>query len=142
MVKRFSLVKPTLDTPFHIDFDWWKQNDRSWRVYLRSYLSPEDQETYAGKEDEMVDLVDPDTAEVQRVDALQHLLISRYGQEEDFITHSTSVTEAIFRLFLTNGNMPLTPSEMAEQLDRSPKVILRMLSGGRVYKGIRPFQGS
>ena len=43
-VKRFSLVKPTLQTPFHIDFEWWKQSDRSWRIYLRGYLSPEDQE--------------------------------------------------------------------------------------------------
>ena len=26
--KRFSLVKPTVNTPFHIDFEWWRQNDR------------------------------------------------------------------------------------------------------------------
>ena len=34
-VKRFSLVKPTVDTPFHIDFAWWKKNERDWHVYLR-----------------------------------------------------------------------------------------------------------
>ncbi len=33
---RSSLVKPTIDTPFKIDFDWWMNHDRDWRVYLRS----------------------------------------------------------------------------------------------------------
>jgi len=37
--KRFSLVKPTLQTRFHIDFNWWSQNDRNWRViYLAFYV--------------------------------------------------------------------------------------------------------
>ena len=40
VVKRFSLVKPTLQTPFHIDFRWWKQNERDWHVFLRSLPLP------------------------------------------------------------------------------------------------------
>ena len=136
--KKFSLVKPTITTPFHIDFDWWQQYDRDWRVYLRSYLSNEDQMAYADSEDEMVDLVDPDTAEIHRVDALQHVLISKYASQEGFITHSTTITESIFRLLLSNGNIPMTPGELAEKLGRPPEMILRMLSGARVYKGIRP----
>jgi hypothetical protein len=138
-VKRFSLVKPTSQTPFHIDFDWWRQSDRDWRVYLLNYLSPEDREAVADYgEQEKVDLIDPDTAEVQRVDALQHLLITRYAQRDDFITETTSLVEAIFRLFLTNGNTPLSAEELAERLGRPEATILRTLSGPRVFKGLRP----
>ncbi len=137
--KRLSLVKPTLHTLFHIDFNWWQRNDRNWRVYLRSYLSPEDQLDFASSnEEELVDLIDPQTAEVSRVDALQHLLITRYANRDDFITPNTSTTEAIFRLFLANGNTPMSVLEIAERLGRPPETVLRMLSGRRVYRGLRP----
>ena len=137
--KRFSLVKPTIQTPFHIDFEWWSQNDRSWRIYLRGYLSPEDQAAFTDSEDvELVDLVDPDTAEVHQVDGLQHLLISRYAQRPDFITDTTSIVESIFRLLLASGNNPMSAEDLAERLGRPPKMILRTLSGPRVYKGMRP----
>ncbi|NIW46959.1 MAG: hypothetical protein GWN30_20070, partial [Gammaproteobacteria bacterium] len=103
--KRFSLVKPTLDTLYHIDYDWWKQNDREWRVHMISCLSPEHQELFSKlKGNDTVDWVDPQTAEVQRVDGLQHLLITDYANRDDFITERTSLVEAIFRLFLVNGN--------------------------------------
>lgn len=134
-----SLVKPTLQTPFHIDFEWWKQHDRDWRIYLRGYLSPEDQEMVGDAEESvMVDLVDPETAEVHQVDGLQHLLISRYANRDDFITETTSMIESIFRLFLTNGNTPMSAEDLAERLGRRPRMILRTLSGPRVYKGMRP----
>lgn len=138
-VKRMSLVKPTLQTRYHIDFDWWKQNDRDWRVYLRNYLCPEHQEAFAEMQsDERVDWVDPDTAEVQRVDGLQHVLITHCAKQEAFITQQTTLVDSVFRLFLANGNTPLTPVELAEQLGRQSMVILRTLSGTRVYKGLRP----
>ena len=119
--KRFSLVKPTLSTPFHIDFDWWQQYDRDWRVYLRSYLSLDDQKAYATSEDEMVDIIDPETAEIHRVDALQHVLITKYASQDGFITQSTTITESIFRLLLSNGNIPMTPIELADRLPVHPR---------------------
>ncbi|HLF91322.1 MAG TPA: hypothetical protein VI451_20425 [Anaerolineales bacterium] len=137
--KRHSLVKPSLQTPYHIDFDWWQQNDRDWRVYLRSYLSPEDQLIFSEiSEEAKVDIVDPETGEVSQVDALQHVLIARYSNRGDFISRNTSLTEAIFRLFLINGNIPLSVGEIAEKIGRSPNTVLQMLSGSRVYKGLRP----
>ena len=137
--KRHSLVKPSVQTPYHIDFGWWRQNDRDWRVYLRSYLSPEDQLTYASlAEDQLVDLIDSETGEVSQVDALQHVLIARYANRSDFINRNTSITEAIFRLFLANGNLPLSVSDISEKIGRPPQTILQMLSGARVYKGLRP----
>lgn len=139
-VNRSSLVKPTLETLFHIDFSWWSQNDREWKVYLRSLLSSEDQERFADiiDGDVMVDWVDPETAEVHQVDGLQHVLITHTAQQEGFLEERTAVVEAIFRLFLINGNTPMTILDIAEKLSRDPKPILRTLSGIRVYRGIRP----
>ena len=138
-LKRYSLVKPTLQTRFHIDFDWWGQNDRSWRVDLFSFLCPDHQESFVGvREDIVIDWVDPETAEVQQVDGLQHVLITHCAKQPNFIEDRTSLVESAFRVFLSNGNTQLTPVELADQLGRSPSVILQTLSGPRVYKGLRP----
>ncbi len=140
-VRHYSLVKPTLDTRFHIDFGWWSQSDRDWRVYLQSLLCPEHQQTFRDYQaDDTVDFVDPETAEVQRVDGLQHVLITHCAKEPGFITDRTTMVDAIFRLFLANGNEPMTPQELAERLRRPPLTILKVLSSGQVYRGIRPIR--
>lgn len=138
-VKRTSLVKPTLQTCYHIDFDWWRKNDRDWRVYLRNFLCPEHQVAFANIDlTEQVDWVDPETAEVQRVDGLQNILITHCAKQSSFTLHQTSLVDSVFRTFLANGNSPLTPEELAEILGRDAYIILKTLSGTRVYKGLRP----
>ena len=138
-VKRMSLVKPSVHTPYHIDFDWWSQNDRDWRVYLHSFLCPEHREAYSNIDlDDQVDWVDPDTAEVHQIDGLQNVLITHCAKQQSFITHQTTLVDSVFRLFLANGNTPLTAVELGEQLGRDSMLILRTLSGTRVYKGLRP----
>lgn len=137
--KRRSLIKPKLTSPFKIDFEWWKQNDRNWRVYLRSFLCEEHQQLFENLDnDEVIDWVDPKTAEVQQVDGLQHILISHCAKQEDFLTSNMALVDSVFRVFLSNGNKPLTPEELGEILNRPPATILRTFSGLRVYKGIRP----
>ena len=139
--RRFSLIKPSLQTPFHIDFDWWQKNERDWHVYLRSLLCPEHQEVFAGvQEGELIDWVDPRTAEVKPVDGIQHTLMSHCARRPEFVTEQTAMVEAVFRLFLTNENMPMTSEDLGKHLNRPPQTILRTLSGPRVYKGIRPIQ--
>jgi hypothetical protein len=131
-------VKPTIDTKFHVDYDWWVRQDRELRIYLISHLLPEQRAYFAehyGTEE--TDWVDPETAEVRRVDALQHAL-RRASERSDFITPQTPLVDAVFRVFLANGNKPLTPVELGERIGRSPMTILRTFSGARVYKGIRP----
>ena len=138
-IKRMSLVKPTLQTRFHIDFDWWRQHDRDWRVYLRNFLCPEHQQAFADLDvSEQIDWVDPETAEVQLVDGLQNILITHCAKQRSFITQHTTLVDSVFRIFLSNGNMPLTPEDLADELGRDPLVILKTLSGPRVYKGLRP----
>lgn len=136
-----SLVKPSIHTRYHIDFDWWGQNDRDWRVYLRNFLCPEHQRVFANLDvTEQVDWVDPETAEVQRVDGLQNVLISHCAKQNSFITQQTTLVDSVFRIFLSNGNTPLSPEELAQQLGRDSQIILKTLSGGRIYKGLRPCQ--
>lgn len=138
-MKRMSLVKPTVKTRYHIDFDWWSQNDRDWRVYLRSFLCPEHQQAFADIDMlGQVDWVDPDTAEVQRVDGLQNILITHCAKQRSFINQHSTLVDSVFRIFLANGNTPLAPEELAEQLGRDPVTILKTISGLRVYKGLRP----
>ncbi len=132
-------ARPTLATKFHIDFEYWDRADRDLNIYLRSHLCPEHQEAYADVEaDTLVDSVNPKTAEVTRVRGIQHTLISHCSLQPDYLTPQTTLVNAIFRVFLSNGNSPLTPKDLGEALNRPARTILRMLSGGRVYKGIRP----
>jgi hypothetical protein len=138
-IKRMSLVKPTLQTRFHIDFDWWRQNDQDWRVYLRNFLCPEHQLSYADIDiHSQVDWVDVETAEVQYVDGLQNILITHCAKQPSFISQQSTLVDSVFRLFLSNGNLPMAIQELSEQLGRDPTTVLRTLTGGRVYKGIRP----
>jgi len=139
-VKKISLVKPTLQMPFHIDFDWWRANDRNWHIALESMLCPEHQQAFANlSEGQLIDWVDPETAEVRQMDGLQHALISHCAKEEGFLDEHTAVVEAIFRLLLANSNTPMSAEELGARLNRPAEVILKTIGGLRVYKGLRPY---
>ncbi len=141
--RRRSLVKPTSNTPFHIDFDWWKKNERDWHVYLRSLLCAEHREVFADAEEgQLMDWVDPATAEVKQVEGVQNALMTHCVRQPDFLTEQTALVEAVFRLFLTNGNIPMSSQDLGARLNRPPETILRTLAGPRVYKGIRPYSVS
>jgi hypothetical protein len=143
MEAKRSLIKPKLTSPFQIDFEWWKRNDRDWRVYLRSFLCEEHQRMFENLDNnEIIDWVDPKTAEVKQVDGLQHVLISHCAKQESFLTRNMALVDAVFRVFLSNGNKPLSPQELGELLNRPADTILRTFSGLRVYKGIRPVSDS
>ena len=133
-------IKPDLETKFHIDSDWWEREGRDLRVYLQSHLCSECKVIYTNHRGSAeVDWIDPDTAEVTRVDALWQSLRTHCSKRPDFITENTPLTDAVFRVFLANGNQPLSATELHEILGRrTPKTILRTLGGRRVYKGIRP----
>ena len=134
-----SLLKPSVQTPFHIDFAWWEHNDRDWHVYLRSLLCSEHQQALADvQEGAMIDWIDPRTAEVTQVDGIQHALMSHCALQPDFVTPQTTMVEAVFRTFLVGGNQPMSAAELSQKLDRPAATILRTLTGPRVYRGLRP----
>lgn len=141
MTEGKRLMKPTVRTAFQIDFEWWKESERDWHVYLRSLLCPAHQEALAALEEgQMVDWVDENTGEVRVVDGLQHALMSHCARQPDFVTPQTALVEAVFRIFLVNGNKPMTVEDLAARLNRPANTILTTLAGPRVYKGLRPAQ--
>jgi len=134
-----SLLKPNAKTPFHIDFEWWKQNEGDWHIFLRSFLCAEHQEAFANVEEgDLIDWIDPQTAEVKPVDGVQHALITHCAQLPDFVNQRTAVVEAIFRIFLANGNIPMSSEDLSVKLGKPAETILRTIAGVRVYRGLRP----
>jgi hypothetical protein len=89
----------------------------------------------------MIDWVDPMTAEVKAVDGVQNTLMLHCAKQPEFLTAQTALVDAVFRLFLTNGNIPMSSDELGKRLNRPAITILRTLGGLRVYKGIRPVSG-
>jgi hypothetical protein len=136
-------VKPTIDTKYHIDFDWWEQRDRNLRVQLFSNLCADCQSRYKDhREADLVDWVDANTAEVSRVDGLWHSLRTCCSLKPDYASERTPLTTAIFRTFLANGNAPLSSAELAEKLNRPADTILRTIGGFKIYHGIKPARES
>jgi hypothetical protein len=140
MPKPSPLLKPTLDTKYHIDYSWWDRNDEDLRTYLISHLLPEQRERIAqSKEGTVIDYVHPETAEVFQLDEIG-VAVQIAAKDPEFINPYISLVDCIFRVLLSNGNTPLSPRELGEQTGRPASLILKTLSGGRIYKGIRPYQ--
>jgi hypothetical protein len=134
-----SVLKPNIQMPFHIDFDWWEQNDSDWHVFLRSLLCADHQQALSDvQECALIDWVDPRTGEVQPVDGIQHALMTHCALQPEFVDAHTAMVEAVFRLFLASGNQPMSAVDLSKKLNRPAETILRTLAGPRVYRGIRP----
>lgn len=137
--RTFSFVKPSLNTPFHIDFDWWKEHDSNWRVFLANCLCPDHSKVFSDNPNTEVtiDWVDPETAEIKQVDGLLSIIMDHCAKEEGYFANQTLVN-AVFRVFLSNGNSPLSSIELSDKIDKQAETILRTLSSVTVYKGLRP----
>lgn len=136
-------IKPALQTKFHIDFDWWERESHALRVYLMSHLCAEHQVAFAADAPlELLDRVDTETGEVVQIDSLQYTLGIHCAQQPEFLTPHLPLVDAVFRVFLANGNQPLSPEELAVAIQRpnQAQTILRTLAGNsqQVYKGLRP----
>jgi hypothetical protein len=131
------LKRPTLDTKFHIDYDWWDQSDLDLKTYLYSRLEiSDDSSLELGVAN--VDLVDPDTGEVRQVDGFQYALQTYFAQLPDDFAQQSSLVDAVFYVLLSNANKPMSARELAERTHRDPAMVLKTLSGRRIYQGIRP----
>jgi hypothetical protein len=137
--KPSALAKPTLDTKFYIDYSWWERNADDLRTYRLSHLLPEQRDRLSQTtEDRVVDFIDPETGEVTQLDELG-LAIQIAAKDPNFINAHTSLVDSIFRVFMANGNVPLTPRELEEATGRPASLILKTLGGARTYKGLRPY---
>lgn len=134
-----AMVKPTVNTPFHVDYNWWERSNLSLSMELRSHLCATHREVYADVADVgRIDWVDERTGEVTQVDGLQHVLRIHCSKQPDYIHDELSIVDAVFRVFLANGNKPLSCRDLSAIVGRPADRILGTLGGLRVYKGIRP----
>jgi hypothetical protein len=140
--KPSTLIKPTLDTRFHIDYDWWERNPgEDLRIYLLSHLSPEQRERLSqSPEGSVVDYIDPETGEVFPLDEL-HLALRVAAEDPNFLSSNVSLVDCVFRALIKNNNVPLSAREIEALTGRSADTIVRTLTRGQIYKGIRPYMG-
>lgn len=132
--------RPTLDTKFHIDHEWWQTSGRNFRLYLLEQLCDECRQRFSThRETETVDWVNPETGEVIEADALLQCLKQMCAERPDFIDPRVPLAAAVFRIFLVNDNTPLSPRELHEIITwKMPEMILSTLGGRTTYLGIRP----
>lgn len=127
-----------LKAQWFIDLDWHRQNNRSFLLLVHSRLCPECQERVKK------------SGEVP-VDDLLSAMKECCASSPDFITAKLPILESIFRIFLTNGNQPLSLEELAKQLSErrggdtyhtSSWILSRLLANDSYY-GLRrvPEQG-
>ena len=132
-------IKPTVETPFHIDYSWWDKHDLDINIELLAHLCPAHREAYRGQPGgEEIDWIDWVTGEVQRVAGFQYIITTHCSQEPQYITRAATLLEAIFRVFLANGNIPLTPEQLAVEVGRPALQVLKVLAGRKVQKGLCP----
>jgi hypothetical protein len=130
--------KPTLDTHYIIDEDWWQREGRDFDLTITrlcdelGFEVPQDEDLT-----EVLDYVDMETGEVIAARRLLYYVMTYCATHEEYITERTSLIDAIFRALLAVGNRPLSVRELAEHTGRDSERIIRTLSGQRIYKGIR-----
>lgn len=136
-MKALVINRPTVDTKYHIDYDWWDKSNLDLKTYLYTRLDVEEDLTF-DTEMEKVDLVDPETGEVRQVDGFQYVVQAYFSQMPNDFASRTSLVDAIFCVLLANANQPMTVRKIAERVQRDPDTVLRTIGGTQVYQGIRP----
>jgi hypothetical protein len=136
-----NLVRPTLETRYHIDYDWWARSKGDLDLYMAQHLCVAHREELGGHSiaDTRFEWIDPVTGQILRVDSLQYVLLTHCSLQPEYVSERTTLVDAVFRALLAGGNRPLTPVELAERTGRSAETILRTLSGDEIYRGLRPY---
>lgn len=119
-----------ISTRWFIDLDWYQQNSRSFFVQTQNCLCPKCTERL---------LKSKHGADVARIIASIKDCCSK---TPGFITPNLPILESIFRIFLANGNQPLTLEELGEQLmewrggyihGTSSEILSRLLINNQFY---------
>jgi len=134
-----QFIKPTLDTPFHIDYAWWEKQGLDVNIKLVSHLCPEHREAFTGQTmEDQIDWIDWDTGEVTRVDGLQYVITTHCSKQPGYLLQAQTLIEAIFRAFLATANQPLSARKLAPMVGHQPDQVLRVLASRTVRLGLRP----
>lgn len=132
---KLNVVSP--DTRFYIDYNWWDTAKLDLKGFILSRLQLQNENLTANDMNE-VDLVNPQTGEVQRVDGFQFMMQTYFSELTDEFISRSSLVDAVFCILLANANQPMTGQEIGAKVRRDPQVIVKTFGGAQVYHGIRP----
>ncbi|PID86714.1 MAG: hypothetical protein CSB13_02880 [Chloroflexi bacterium] len=136
-LKSSSLKRVNADTRFYVDYEWWDKSNIDLKTYLFSRLGI-GQEAELDSETDEIDMVDPSTGEVRRVDGFQYMIQSYFTELPTNFFTQTSFVDAVFCVLLANANQPMTAREIAGKVEKPVSMVIRTLGGSKVYQGIRP----
>jgi len=127
---------PPSETRWAIAMDWFTLNQRSVAVLAKDYLCSKCAGRLSDKKEPVLK-------------ALLATIQSCCSHTPDFINDKLPIMESAFRLFLSNGNRPLTLKEISSELAKvrygdvyrtSPEVLLRIFNNDSFY-GIQEIPG-
>lgn len=117
------------DMRWAIALDWFPQNGRSASVLLKPYLCSDCTRRLGDKKE-------------PALKALLSTIQNCCSQAPEFFSDKLPIMESTFRLFLRNGNKPLTLKELSSELGRvrsgdiyrtSPETLQHILKNDRFY---------
>ena len=124
-----QIAAPPAETRWAIALDWFALNHRSAAVLVNDYLCSICVKRRGDKKEPAPKV-------------LLATIHSCCSQVPDFINDRLPIMESAFRLFLRNGNQPLTLREMSSALNKarygdvyrtSPELLLRILKNDHFY---------
>ena len=119
-----------IEPRWFINLDWYQRNNRSFFALTQGYLCPKCREHLKADEQEA------------SVDELLSAIKDCCSKAPGFIAPKSPILDSIFRLFLANGNQPLSLEEIGKQLGEwrkgdtyrtSAEILSRLLSSDRCY---------
>lgn len=141
---------------YYIDERWYTDHNKSFRTVAQARMCPQCQKKLGTEVQERVPTVDARGRVVYEMRAVPFAsnplaeIRKHCSKEPGYITAETPIAEAIFRVFLANGNQPTDLDGIIEQLsayvpasDRprayAPETFARLLESSNQY-GLRRFE--
>jgi hypothetical protein len=132
-------ARTDIHTPFHIDLEWWSSRGRSLDRYLLEILDGQAEAPESA--DEVLDYIDPETAEVHQLSPLWTRVLTQRAHRADYITSLMPMTNAVLRAFIESRNQPLSAVQLQRRINRgSPQSLLRVLQSAHDQYGITPYR--
>jgi hypothetical protein len=140
---------------YHIDLEWYDLSNRSFTALSESRLCADCRDKIGGQgktkakskaktKTKTKTKTKAKKSESRPDEALLEMTKECCGKKPGFITPSLPIAETLFRLFLANGNEPLTVAEISQQLRQlrverfapGPEALQRLLTHENFY-GLR-----
>ncbi|MBI3964279.1 MAG: hypothetical protein HY329_01485 [Chloroflexi bacterium] len=149
----------TTERRYAIDLDWYERRGRSFRAMAETRYCGACRGKIGSSATEQQPTIDPETGRAVFDDREQAfgddpfaVIRQCCSLSRDYITADTPVLEAVFRVFLANGNQPSTLKSVQEQLEQwiplysrphgyAVPFLERMLASDTLY-GVRPVEAS